>query len=408
MFVLFEFFFTFIAHSLGQLKDLIVMIGLISSIMFSGLCFGQGCEGLESVMLPDQARVDIPVESYGFGGNGPFKGCVNLRQVRGNRLEYPAYALTSAFRKCPEVPFSAEIPFLTASDPDGVLLAAASAISARPAEVVKVDKPQGKDVPECEVDRNIPRSATESRSRFAVIIGNEEYRNGVAGVDFAAKDARVFADYCHRTLGLPQSNIRRYENATYGDMLGALKDIAAITEAYGGDVDILFYYAGHGIPDERDRSAYLMPVDADGSMTEVCLPLSTLYERLGGLGARSVVVFLDACFSGSQRGDGMLMAARGVKIKSATTRPKGNMVVFSAASGDQTAYPYKEKGHGIFTYYLLEKLQETKGDVTLGDLYEHLSTNVAQQSVVVNRKVQLPVVSSSAQLSGQWEDMKLK
>ena len=86
VFVLFEFFFTFIAHSLGQLKDLIVMIGLISSIMFSGLCFGQGCEGLESVMLPDQARVDIPVESYGFGGNGPFKGCVNLRQVRGAGL----------------------------------------------------------------------------------------------------------------------------------------------------------------------------------------------------------------------------------------------------------------------------------------------------------------------------------
>ena len=96
--VLFEFFFTFIAHSLGQFKDLIVMLGLISPIMFSGLCF----EGLDSVVLPDQARVDIPVESYGFGGNGPFKGCVNLRQVRGDRLEYPAYALTSAFRKCPD------------------------------------------------------------------------------------------------------------------------------------------------------------------------------------------------------------------------------------------------------------------------------------------------------------------
>lgn len=104
----------------------------------------------------------------------------------------------------------------------------------------------------------------------------------------------------------------------------------------------------------------------------------------------------------------MLMAARGVKIKSASVRPKGNMVVFSAASGDQTAYPYKEKGHGIFTYYLLEKLQETKGDVTLGDLYEHLSTNVARQSVVVNRKIQLPAVSASLQLSDQWESMKLK
>lgn len=382
-------------------------IRLPNSVKRIGMNAFEGCENLESVVLPDQARVDIPVENYGFGGNGPFKGCVKLREVRGNRLEYPAYALTMAFRKCPEVPFSAEIPFLEASDPDGVLLAAASAISSAPASVADV-KPQMKEVPESEVDRNIPRSATESRNRFAVIIGNEDYRNGVAGVEFAAKDARVFADYCHRTLGLPESNIRRYENATYGDMLGALKDIAAITEAYGGDVDIMFYYAGHGIPDERDRSAYLMPVDADGSMTEVCLPLATLYERLGGLGARSVVVFLDACFSGSQRGEGMLMAARGVKIKSASVRPKGNMVVFSAASGDQTAYPYKEKGHGIFTYYLLGKLQETNGDVTLGDLYEHLSTNVAQQSVVVNRKVQLPVVNVSAQLADGWENMKLK
>ena len=383
-------------------------VKLPNSVKRIGMNAFEGCENLESIVLPDQARVDIPVENYGFGGNGPFKGCIKLREVRGNRLEYPAYALTMAFRKCPEVPFAAEIPFLEASNPDEVLLAAASAISSAPVAAPDGTKPQAKEVPECEVDRNIPRSATESRNRFAVIVGNEDYRNGVAGVEFAAKDARVFADYCHRTLGLPESNIRRYENATYGDMLGALKDITAITEAYGGDVDIMFYYAGHGIPDERDRSAYLMPVDADGSMTEVCFPLAKLYERLGGLGARSVVVFLDACFSGSQRGEGMLMAARGVKIKSASVRPKGNMVVFSAASGDQTAYPYKEKGHGIFTYYLLEKLQETKGDVTLGDLYEHLSTNVAQQSVVVNRKIQLPAVSASLQLSDQWESMKLK
>ena len=46
--------------------------------------------------------------------------------------------------------------------------------------------------------------------------------------------------------------------------------------------------------------------------------------------------------------------------------------------------------------------------MTLGDLYEHLSTNVAQQSVVVNRKIQLPAVSASLQLSDQWESMKLK
>ena len=151
-----------------------------------------------------------------------------------------------------------------------------------------------------------------------------------------------------------------------------------------------------------------MPVDSDGSMAELCMQLSELYRRLARLGARSVLVFLDACFSGAQRGEGMLMAARGVRIKTSSERPTGNMVVFSAASGEQTAYPYKEKGHGIFTYYLLEKLQQTSGDVTLGELFDHISTNVAQQSVVINRKVQLPAVSTSIELAGSWQDMKLK
>lgn len=61
-------------------------VKLPNSVKRIGMNAFEGCEGLESVVIPDQARVDIPVESYGFGGNGPFKGCVNLRQVRGAGL----------------------------------------------------------------------------------------------------------------------------------------------------------------------------------------------------------------------------------------------------------------------------------------------------------------------------------
>ncbi|MDE7142249.1 MAG: caspase family protein, partial [Muribaculaceae bacterium] len=257
-------------------------------------------------------------------------------------------------------------------------------------------------------DRNIPKAGIADKSRFAVIIGNQHYRGGVAEVEFANKDARVFAEYCKDALGIPESNVRLYTDATYGDMLGAMKDIAAIAAAYGGNIDVVFYYAGHGIPGESDRSAYLMPVDADGSMTEVCMPLDALYSKLAALDARSVLVFLDACFSGSQRGDGMLMAARGVQIKAKATQPRGRMVTFSAASGDQTAYPAKNEGHGIFTYYLLEKIKETRGEVTLGDLADHVITNVAQQSVVLNRKVQIPNVSASLEMADKWQQMKLR
>lgn len=84
------------------------------------------------------------------------------------------------------------------------------------------------------------------------------------------------------------------------------------------------------------------------------------------------------------------------------------MVVFSAASGDETAYPYKEKGHGLFTYYLLKKLQETKGDVTLGELGRYIVDNVTKESVVSNGKSQTPTVMPSDNVVNGWENMKLR
>ena len=63
---------------------------------------------------------------------------------------------------------------------------------------------------------------------------------------------------------------------------------------------------------------------------------------------------MDACFSGSRRENGMIVSARGVAIKPKKDIVTGNVVVFSAADGSETAYPYKEKGHGLFTYFLLK------------------------------------------------------
>jgi len=59
-----------------------------------------------------------------------------------------------------------------------------------------------------------------------------------------------------------------------------------------------------------------------------------------------------------------LISARGVKIKPKENALNGNFVVFAATNEDQTAMSYKEKGHGVFTYFLLKKLQATKGNVS--------------------------------------------
>lgn len=257
-----------------------------------------------------------------------------------------------------------------------------------------------------DVDTNIPEVKINNDKTFAVIISNENY-SMVTQVPMALNDGQAFSRYCEKTLGLPKNNIRLYSDASYGVMIRAVRDIKEIASAYSGDIKVIFYYAGHGIPNESTKDAFLLPIDADGTQTEGCYSLNRLYAELGGMNARSVVVFLDACFSGAKRDGGMLASARGVALKAKKEAPQGNMVIFSAASDDETAFPFQEKGHGLFTYFLLKKLQESKGNVTLEQLGSYITEKVKQQSVVVNRKAQTPSVIPSNTMTESWKNIKL-
>ena len=256
---------------------------------------------------------------------------------------------------------------------------------------------------------NIPTTGAKNDKTFAVIIANENYQEaGVSQVEFAINDGTVFKEYCIKTLGLPEQNISYRANATLNNMRAEVNWLRQVAEKFKGEAKIIFYYAGHGIPDEKSQTSYLLPVDGYGSDARSGYKLDDLYQELGSVPAKSITVFMDACFSGAQRSGEMLASARGVVVKAKPSAPVGNMVVFSAAQGDETAYPYREKGHGLFTYFLLKKLQETKGNVTLGELNSYLTTNVGQQSVVVNRKSQTPTVTPSRTLEFAWEEWKLR
>lgn len=257
-----------------------------------------------------------------------------------------------------------------------------------------------------EVDKNIPVTGVQNNNTFAVIIANENY-NAVASVPFAVNDGNIFREYCQKTLGIPGKNIRYVANATGNQIKQQVGWLQNVTKAYA-NANIIFYYAGHGIPDESSRTAYLLPVDGSGTDVTTGYKLDELYATLGSIPARSVMVFMDACFSGSKREQGMLASARGVAIKAKSGMPQGNMVVFSAAQGDETAYPNQEEKHGMFTYFLLKKLQDTKGDVTLYDLGQYITQRVSQESIVLNNKSQTPCVTPSTSLDASWREWKLK
>lgn len=256
------------------------------------------------------------------------------------------------------------------------------------------------------VDKNIPVSKQKQELTFAVIIANENYQQ-VAKVPFAHNDGNIFRLYCERTLGIPAQNIHYKADATLGHIRQEVNWLSGVISAYKGKARIIFYYAGHGVPDEQSRSAYLLPVDGNGSDIMTGYKLDDLYLKLGSMPSEAVTVILDACFSGSKREGDMLASARGVAIKAKAGQPQGNMVVFSAASGDETAYPNNKEGHGMFTYYLLKKLQETNGDVTYEELSSYIKEKVSQQSIVENGKSQTPTINASIQAEN-WQEWKLK
>lgn len=259
-----------------------------------------------------------------------------------------------------------------------------------------------------DVDTDIPVNPTDNANTFAIIIANEKYTR-VAEVPNAENDGNVFAEYCHKVLGIPTDNIRKHLNVTFGALLDAVEDMKAIAAAKHGQCNFIVYYAGHGVPDEKSKSAYLLPVDADGRQLRVCYSLASFYAELAAMQANCVTVFLDACFSGATRDEKkMLMSARSVAIAVDNDEVDGNLVVFSAATNDQSALAYDEQKHGMFTYYLLKKLKETRGEVTLQDLGNYVRDEVTLQARLKNHKSQTPTVTPGLLLGDKWKNLKLK
>jgi hypothetical protein len=82
----------------------------------------------------------------------------------------------------------------------------------------------------------------------------------------------------------------------------------------------------------------------------------------------------------------------------------GNLIVFSATSSDQTAYAFNEKAHGMFTYHLLKKFQETKGNLSYGNLADYLLDEVNKKSLVINNREQIPTVKVSPVFENDWRN----
>lgn len=241
-----------------------------------------------------------------------------------------------------------------------------------------------------DVVARIPKAVKPRPDAIAVIIGNRDYSNrDVPPVEFAVRDARAVRQYAEVALGVKPENIIYAENATqsvFRRIFGAEGTEGGQLADYvkPGRSDVFVFYSGHGAPTLKGGKAYLVPSDGDPTyITATGYSVDALYEGLSKIGAKSVFVAMDACFSGSSASGGMLIKnASPAMLKVSDPIFKiPNGIVLSASAADQISSWETQRRHGLFTYYLLAALSgEADADadkkVTLSEVETYLAENV--------------------------------
>ncbi len=258
------------------------------------------------------------------------------------------------------------------------------------------------------VEKINPKAQVRRKNDIAVIIGNRNYKEGVPPVAFGHRDADAVKAMLVNDLGFGAENIIDLRDAGQGEIRNVFGSEANHKGKIwrfadpDGKSNILVYYSGHGAPDIKSKTPYLVPVDANPNTLEISgYPLTLMYKNLRKIPAKSVTVLLDACFSGDSPNGMLIKSASPLVVTTAPKNLASNFAVLTASTGNQLASWDDLKGHGIFTHYMIEGLKgaaDANGDkkVTSGELHAYVSQRVRKSARRAHGRDQNPVLIGSA------------
>ncbi len=248
----------------------------------------------------------------------------------------------------------------------------------------------------------------------AIIIGNKNYVDDeIPDVRFADNDARAIRHFVQDVLHIRDENVIFMEDATQARMQSAFGREGnfrgkAFQYVKPGISNLYVFYSGHGLPGRNDAKRYLLPVDAEIETADINgYPVDLLYENLRQIGARSVTVLLDACFSGNSDGGPLITNASGATVLPVTSpllpqKQDPGFTIITAASQDQLASWDEESHHGLFTEYLLRALygdadKDKDGTVRLAEVSSYLNDEMRYKARRTYNRDQVPSIEGKAE-----------
>lgn len=245
-------------------------------------------------------------------------------------------------------------------------------------------------------------SAAEAATprRWAVVIGVDRYTSGgISPLEYAVADARSLAETLRQSGGFAADDVFELTSDRAGEQAPTRTNVAfrfdyLARQMQPGD-ELVVFFSGHGL--EMDGETFLLTQEADPrsrlTLEQSALQPRDLFRWVQATRAGKVLLVVDACrnepATTRSLGDNTLTPglARDLALVSTGTGgqsgPTATATLFACSSG-QRSYEWRDRGHGFFTWFLVEGLRgaaaDAGGHVTLAGLVDYVQRETAKAS----------------------------
>ena len=225
-----------------------------------------------------------------------------------------------------------------------------------PEAPIKAEEEPEEEVVSADLELNLLVEALRERQYYGLIIGVDEYASDdIVSLNNPIKDASSL----YRTLvshyTFEPGNLELLSNPTRSELIEALDRLAGKVS----NVDnVLIFYAGHGIWDEKIEQGYWLPSDASNQSKAQWISNGTIRDYIRAIDAKHTLLIADACFSGG------ILKERGASLNS-----KAMLEIYklksrkAMTSGSLKTVP----DESVFIKYLVKGLETNEDQLLTAD-----------------------------------------
>ncbi|MCK5136168.1 MAG: caspase family protein [Bacteroidales bacterium] len=185
---------------------------------------------------------------------------------------------------------------------------------------------------------------------YALVIGIDEYEDyRLRDLENPVKDCVKFIESLTKNYTFEEENITFLRNATREELIGSLDDL---TQKVTPEDNLLIFYAGHGMWDEKSNNGYWLPSDAEREKKTNWVRNSAVIDYLTEIDSKHTLLITDACFGGSIFETRAGFADDELAYEQLYEHPSRKAMT----SGNKTEVPDRS----AFTRYLINQLNENK------------------------------------------------